>query len=251
MKTKIYILAFFAFCAIPSLFAQQTLSSLTEGCVRFLDEKKAYNTDQVFIYPEFTGSNEPSPLFMLESTLNVDVFGYYKLAGLYDTDLKQQVYKETDEYKQQYAELKAKSDKLKKTPCYYIGKLEKNYDVERKGFAYTKEHSSWGFPDCPGYFVQENLAFEFATKRFPKNKVNITKRTWGNNVFYKQEILLPVADAKVALKIEENKGNVGVLFLFTPSSYNSKNFMATVLLARTTAIYLVNTRTGEVYCKVL
>ena len=250
MRTKILVLAFFAFAAIPFAFAQQTLSSLTEGCVKFLDEKKAYDPDQVVIYPELTGTNEPKPLWVLENILNVDVFGYYKLHG-YDTDLKKQVYKETDEYKKQYAELKAISDKLKKTPCYYIGKLDRDYDVERKGFPYTKEIHEWGFPNCPGYFVQKNLAFEFATKRFPKNKVNITKRTWGRDTYYKQEILLPVADAQTALRIEENKKNVGVLFLFTPSSYNSKNFMATVLLARTTAIYLVNTQSGEVYCKVL
>lgn len=250
MKTKIYILAFFAFCAIPSLFAQQTLSSLTEGCVKFMNEQKAYDPGQVFVYPELTGTEEPTSIYTLAKILNVDVYSYYKLYS-YKTDLQKQVYQETDEYKKQYAELKAKSEQLKKTPCYYIGKLDKNYDVNRKGFPYTKEIHEWGFPKCPGYFVQKDIAFEFATKRFPKNKVNVTTRTWGRDTYYKQEILLPVADPNVALKIEENAGSVGVLFLFTPNSFYEQSTMVSVLLARTTAIYLVNTRTGEVYCKVL
>src|ERR1035437_8941565 len=86
----------------------------------------------------------------LESIYDLDVFSYYNLND-YNSDLKQAVFKKTEEYQNKLTELKSTKAEMLKT-TYYV-KLEKafgdseygsvNYDIKRKGFEIVRseEHT--------------------------------------------------------------------------------------------------------------
>lgn len=77
-----------------------------------------------------------------KAILNLDVFDYFKLQDLYDTDLKKKVFKESPEYKEYLEKLKTEKELLQNKFFYiYINPLFKGhsyhkgeYNLEAKGF---------------------------------------------------------------------------------------------------------------------
>ena len=248
---KIFVIATICFCYSP-LWGQQTISDIVKGCGVFVDSKN-YTKEQVVKAQDEGGIPHEVKSYELGAIFNLDVISHYKIKG-YNTDLKRELFKETDEYKQYEKELKDYRDVVKNTTFYYIQKISGNYNTEKGGFLYEKELYEGGYVKFPGFVNCGTLCIEYATKRFPKNKLEIIKRLGGRDYFYNQRIYLPVNDKQTALKIEDAGNNRGVLFLFKIESIKREEILFSTqdfILTRTEGIYIVNTQTGEVYYRVL
>jgi hypothetical protein len=153
---------------------------------------------------------------------NLDVFGYYKLNEKYDSDLKRQVFKKTDEYNQLLDSLKKfKSEYLEKFYFHrgyssagnesFVSKKSKNfdinYDIDLKGFVLTIGDV---LPyHCLNSFmpkVIDNLEFS----SLPTNKVY---DLWQSKNSYRETLLIQTSE-ETALEIESNREKIDVLFLF-------------------------------------
>ena len=257
MKQKLLLsLLFFAVVTMANS-ANLTVQDLTKGRGQFLDTKDYH--DEQFLKGRYEDGTEIDIKdYMIQNILELDVVSHFRLGGYYDTDLKRELFKETDEYKRYETILKEMRDSLKNESFYYIHKLSNynlNYDLEKSGFLYEMDLDEYSYVNFPGYINHGTLCIEYATKRFAQNKIEIRKRWGGSYYFYNQRVYLPVKDKRVALQIEEaGREDVGVLFLFKIDSTKDVKMLFsthTFILTKTESIYIVNTQTGEVYCKVL
>ena len=249
---KLFLFVFLLVNSTFSLMAQQTIDELVKDCISFVDTK-AYLPEQVIEAPFEDGTMGQFDLYKLSAVFNLNVFSYYNLRG-YDTDLKKELFKETDEFKEYEAELKDLREYMKGTNYYYIHKFRGNYNLEKGGFPYEIELYEGSYVSFPGYINHGTLCIEYATKRFPKNKIDVVKRWGGRDYFYNQKTFLPVKDKTVASKIEDAGSNKAVLFVFKIDSLKNEKILFstnTFVITKTVAVYIVNTQTGEVYCKVL
>ena len=236
-----------------SLSAQQTVKELTNNCASFVD-KKQYSPEQVVPAHDDEGNHCDMESYILGYIFNLQVVPYFNIKG-YDTELKREMFKETTEYKEYEKKLIQIKNDVKNRSFYYISKLKRNeYNLSKGSFLYEIELYEGRYVDFPGYINLGTICIEYATKRFPKNKIEIIKRFGGRDYFYKQRIYLPVKDKRVALKVEEGGNQVGVLFKFKIDSVKRKRILFSendFVLTKTEGIYLINIQTGEVYCKVL
>lgn len=255
MKQKLFLLLLLFVSGIAvAETSTLTVQDLQKGGGQFLDTKD-YFKEQFLKWHTEDGMEVELKDYEIRNILELNVVSYFKLGGYYDTDLKRELFKETDEYKQYESKLKKIRDDMKKSSFYYIHKLNNNYNLENSGFLYEIELYEGNYAGFPGYINHETLCIEYATKRFAQNKIDVRKRWGGSDYFYNQRVYLPVKDKRIALRIEEaGRNQVGVLFLFkldktkdVKMSFSTHTF----ILTKTEGIYIVNTQTGEVYCKVL
>lgn len=254
MKTKIFFfpLLFVAITAMADS-SNLTVQDLKKGRGQFLDNKDFY--EEQFLKAHYEDGTETEiSAKEIRDILELNVVSYFNIKG-YDTDLKKDLFKETDEYKQYETELKKIRDELKEYSFYYIHKIRNVYDVEKGGFRYDIILGESDYVNFSGYINHRTLCIEYATKRFPKNHIEVNK-WWGGTFYnYTQRIYFPVTDKRVALQIEEaGREQVGVLFIFKIDSTKVERpglWPQTFILTKTEGIYIVNTETGEVYCKVL
>ena len=227
-----------------------TFQDLTKGLGHFYDNKDYYEKQVLKGYNE-DGTEIEISADDIGDILELNVVSYFKLKG-YDTGLKKELFKETDEYKQYETELKMLRDEIKESSFGYIHKIRNIYDLEKGGFRYDIILSESDFVNFPGYINHRTLCIEYATNRFPKNNIEVSK--WFGES-YLQRVYFPVTDKRVALQIEEaNSEQVGVLFIFKIDSTKRERpgiWPQTYILTKTESIYIVNIQTGEVYCKVL
>ena len=254
MKQKLLLSLLFVAVVAVADSSNLTVQDLKNGRGQFVDTKD-YFTKQFLKARYEDGTEAKIKDYEIRDIFELDVVSYFKLGGYYDTDLKRELFKETDEYKQYETELKEIREIFFKSSFYYIHKLSNNYNLENSGFLYEIELYEGCYAGFPGYINHETLCIEYATKRFAQNKIDVRKRWGGSDYFYNQRVYLPVKDKRIALRIEEAERNqVGVLFLFkldktkdVKMSFSTHTF----ILTKTEGIYIVNTQTGEVYCKVL
>lgn len=253
--TRKLIFIFSLFVAIAAMADSSNLTAydLIKGRGQFLDTKDYYVKQYLKRRTE-AGTEIEMSADKIKDILELNVVSYFRLTG-YDSDLKKALFKETDEYKKYEAELKMIRDELKKSSFYYIHEIRNVYDIEKGGFRYDVELNESEYVDFPGYINHRTLCIEYATKRFPKNRID-TKKWWGGTFYnYTQRVFFPVTDKSVALKIEEaRREQVGVLFLFKIGSTKTERpgiWPQTYILTKTESIYIINRQTGKIYCKVL
>ena len=253
--TRKFIFIFSLYVAIAALAdsSNMTAYDLIKGRGHFLDNQDFHKKQYLKKRTE-TGTEIEMSADKIKDILELNVVSYFRLTG-YDSDLKKALFKETDEYKKYESELKMIRDELKKSSFYYIHEIRNVYDIEKGGFRYDVELNEYDYVDFPGYINHRTLCIEYATKRFPKNRID-TKKWWGGTFYnYTQRVFFPVTDKSVALKIEEaRREQVGVLFIFKIGSTKTERpgvWPQTYILTKTESIYIINKQTGEVYCKVL
>ena len=136
--------------------------------------------------------------------LNNDVFSYYKddLKD-YDTPLKKQVFKKTDEYKELLSTIREIAKKIKNGKVKMIdepGDSLSDYDLKRNGFYYNvgANFTDYGAGNYP---ISKN---GFCLDRIPTSKT----KDIGGTIW---RIFLP-CDADTAVKIEKNND---IIFVYT------------------------------------
>lgn len=253
MKQKLLLSLLFVAVVAVADSSNLTVRDLTNGCAIFKDNKDFYKK-QVLLGFDEDGKDTEISANEIRDILELNVVSYFNIKG-YDTDLKKELYKETDEYQRYETELKQIRDEIKESSYIYIHKLRNVYDLEKGGFRYDIILGESDYVNFPGYINHRTLCIEYATKRFSKNSIDVNK-WWGGSFYnYTQRVYFPVPDKRVALRIEEAGDNkVGVLFVFKIDSTKVDRpgiWPQTFILTKTEGIYIVNTETGEVYCKVL
>jgi len=187
------------------------------------------------------------------SILNLDVFEYYDLKDTYDSELKQKVFKESDEYKAKLTALqKVKSELISKQ--YYIDLRPANrleYNLTTKTFAVTNEVYAKSEYKKIG-FVQFD---EIVLKNPIGLSVSKSRANYGGVDFVIQDILFKIPNESLALKIEENKNSIRFLFVFsfTGTSPFEDNILGMTtftsyhLMANTKKVIVYNADTNEIY----
>lgn len=232
---------------------KNTYEGLVQKCVEVKD-KNTFQPDQVFVLPALSGNLVEMESWKVAQVLNLDVIGYYNKRKEYDTELKRKIYKQSEDYKKLEIDLKNLRNQFLQSSFYYIRSFYQEYNLSRKAFPFENSIYEDNFPNLPGYFVMGSLCIEYATKRFPKNKIFYERSFGGTNYFIDQTIFLPVKDENKALEIENAKSDKAILCIFKlKKSVGVKTIFYTkdFILTNVESIYLINKKTKEVYCKIL
>jgi len=153
----------------------------------------------------------------------LDVLAYYKIND-YDTDLKKKVFKKSSEYQNHLKKLKSmRAEMLKST--YYV-KLEglfneTDYELKRKGFDITigQNYGMGTIAAKPPKSVCVDGERSFIQlKSIPSKQVNFWEEGTKN-----EKLFVPVNETN-GLEIEENKKNIDIYFLFTPSGQKTVKY---------------------------
>lgn len=194
----------------------------------------------------------------LRSNLKLDVFEYYDLNEQYDSDLKKKIFKNSDEYKAKLADLEKKKTELKETtyyldfePTYYERNNLIKYDLNSKTFTVKNEIYTADFYNKLNYLQFDKIIFKAPTG------ISIDKSQFqsGGVDFITQSIKFNIDNEALALKIEENRSYLRLLFVFNFTGampFEGLNFLggkATVFALANTLkkIIIYNSSTGEIY----
>ena len=177
MKQTTLILLTFLFCF--RTFGQQTISELIANAKEGKEE--------------------------LEAIYDLNVFSYFNLSD-YDTELKQAVYKKTEEYQNKLTELKSIKAEMLKT--IYYGNLANafsnvDYDIKRKGFEINLG-SNCGIGTSSARTPKSiNLDYEcnILLKALPTKQVAEPIMGQGG---YSEKLFLPMSE-ETGLEIENNR----------------------------------------------
>lgn len=164
----------------------------------------------------FISNNISEATYEIYSIYNLDVFRYFNLYD-YNSDLEKAVYKSSEEYKRQLKELKLKKNDLLRT-TYFIHEEElfdSDYDIKKKGF-YILIRSNYGFgtvsAQAPKSFGSPSSSFQLKT--LPSKNIPLSYEIFGKGIM-DEKLFLQMAP-EIGLKIERNKKDVDVYFLFVP-----------------------------------
>jgi hypothetical protein len=202
--------------------------------------------------------HEISQFKEIRSILKLDVFEYYDLNEQYNSDLKKKVFKESEAYKEKLAELQKKKTELKQTtyfldfePTYYERNNLIEYDLTSKTFKVDNEIYTDDFYNKPSYLQFDQIIF--------KTPIGITvdRKPFesGGVAFIRQSIKFKIDSDSLALKIEENRSNLRLLFVFKFS--DAVPFEGLDFFGRRTTLYALantlekvivyNSSTGEIF----
>lgn len=195
-----------------------------------------------------------SQFWKIKAILKGDVFVYYDLQEQYDSDLKKDTFKESDDYKVKFADLEKKKAVLKETTYYLDLELphsEQNYDHHSKSFTFNNEIVSWISYKKRRYMQIDQLVF-----KIPKGiKVKRSKYTTEGYIIINQLINFKLDSDSVLFKIKENRRNSRILFVFKFT--DPETFKGFDIHTRETTLYKItkklekviiyNEKTGEIY----
>ncbi|MFH2140843.1 MAG: hypothetical protein ABIJ97_00370, partial [Bacteroidota bacterium] len=207
-------------------------------------------------------------IWNLGNIYNLDVIRYYDLKE-YDTELKQEVFKGTSEYKTKLADLKnIKNESNNNFYCLTLndgsydnkrmlteggsgGKYPVEYDVKNGGFNINLGAFNMAMGGLPQVYRER-----FEMKSIPIKKIqayNEYGQLYDDYSFYRQMAFFPM-DKSTGLKFEENRENIKVIALFTIDkidirkvlriSYYDYWYIASISKVR---IIAYNKQTDEIY----
>lgn len=159
----------------------------------------------------------------LEYINDLDIFSYFKLTD-YDTELKQSVFKKTEEGQSKLTELKRiKAEMLKTT--YYVKLSNKftnsDYDIKKGGFSIFLGKNISAMFVLESQRSPKSIAFNDSTeswiflKALPSKQIAST--LWDNKGGVYEEILFLTMSEESGLEVENDRENTEVYFFFTPN----------------------------------
>lgn len=159
----------------------------------------------------------------LEYINDLDIFSYFKLTD-YNTELKQSVFKKSEEGQAKLNELKQiKAEMLKTT--YYVKFSNKftnlDYDIKKGGFSIFLGKNITAMFVLESQRSPKSIAFNDSTeswiflKALPSKQIAST--LWDNKGGVYEEVLFLIMSEESGLEIENDRENTEVYFLFTPN----------------------------------
>jgi hypothetical protein len=199
-----------------------------------------------------------SQLEYLVSILNSDVLEYYHLKNQYNTDSKREAYLESEDYKTKYSELKELKSKIIST-SYYLD-FEPDYQAERsiqikydpgtKNLSVSNDLSYSLFYNEPGFIQLDQFIIKCPAG------MTISKKNINYACFdvIEETISFKINDKVLASKIEENKYNLRLLFVFnimgtTPVQGKTSDLTSADyhLMTNLRKVIAYNSKTNEIY----
>ncbi|SEL44761.1 hypothetical protein [Parapedobacter koreensis] len=221
---KFFIILMFMLCSFAYTFSQDSLSLsqqhefLTNENIVLKPSQIIANfrpTERHWLADRGDDWTQPKPK-PFESAYHLNVFDFFKEAAIYDTNLKKEVFKETDEYKYLLDSLKGVKAEFLNSAFYaeewnvgtFFYGLREDYDINKRGFFVQIGPVR---PDyCKRSFLPKVIGdIEFKQLQIHKRYDNL----FHGNKSYTQYIFIPM-DATTALEVEDNRSDVGFLFVF-------------------------------------
>jgi len=202
---------------------------------------------------------------VLYSIYDLKVFRYYNLTEEYDTDLKKEVFKRTQEYAEKWTELKKIKAEMAKT-LYYVKQEDlfkgANYDINKKGF-YLTIGQNWGMGTASAkapksVLIDRGYFFGSVTIYLKALSSKQVPYTFLGEGIYNEKLLIPMNETN-ALEVEENRDNILVYYFLTPTgketvtyeyyctTYGWYNMKETLLKSDKVRILVANKETGKIY----
>jgi len=196
----------------------------------------------------------------IRSALILNVFDYYSLHQIYDSDLKKKIFKESYEYKQKLSEIqKAKTEIINSTyyldfePEYYERKETTKYDISTKRFSYTNEFYSTEKYNQLGFIQIDKILFKCPSGFYVKQ----IKNEHGGVDYIKETLSFRIENESMALKIEENSMNIKLLFLFSFTqalAFTNLDYFGIpnkdyYLMTKLKKVIVYNSSTNEIYAE--
>lgn len=194
----------------------------------------------------------------LRDLLRLNVFDYFGLSEKYDTELKRKVYRESQDYSSKQKDMENKRLNLYKStfyldfePTYYERNNLVQYDLKSQMFTVKNEIYSDYFYNEPNY-----IQFDQIIIKTPKGiTVDRSQINSGGVNFIRQRINFKVEDESLALKIEENRSYLKLLFVFKfteAKAFQGLNFFGRkitvfALANELSQVIVYNSRTEEIY----
>lgn len=249
MRAILAILITFICCA--TAFAQKSYDDIISECYQ-IDAKngKFY----------LSGGNEDEyeirSVEQVASLMQKDVFGYFGLNQKYSTPLQKSAFSKTEEYTNYMSEIDYHHSYIFDSKFYILYNLRYNqaYDLNKKAFVFHIMILDFLRTNQIGYLgFGKNI-----NTSLPPNILMVKKERWQDGELYaNQYIKIPIADENLALKIEEDMTNpycstclMFVVQLNKTSTEKHPEFMFAQdnILAKTVNLYMVNTKTEQIYC---
>lgn len=195
---------------INSLLTNKTIT--VEQIKKYFTEID-YQFSKYYVTINVNGEIQRLESYEFINLLNLDVVGYFNLYDKYNTELKQKLFKQTEEYKQLLQKLKSKQNQIINSYLYmsiYWGSSEGNYNLKTKTFNFRNtKNDGYHFGYNSGY-----LQFNDICIKKPSNIPLIeSRKDFGYGSFMEQIYQIPVNDEKLALFIEENKESISLMFI--------------------------------------
>lgn len=194
----------------------------------------------------------------IKNILNLNVFGYYNIGEEYNTELKRKVYKNSEEYKGKLSELQDKKKELKNTlyyldfePAYYERNNLIKYNLSSKYFAVTNQVYADEFYNKPSCVQFDQIVF-----KCPNGTTVDRSLIRPTSVeFIEQRFKFKIVDEALALRIEEDRSKLKLLFVFKFTE--AVPYLGLDVFGRETTMYALlntpvkvmayNSETDEVY----
>ena len=187
----------------------------------------------------------------IPSIMRLDVCKYY---GVKDcrTDLQKKYYVQTPEGQKLLNELKLKKNEVMNTKTYYIQDLYKyftEYNLKTKTldieYSDLEDECSLmnGYVDLNGVSVKVNPVIRYSWKKGPQIGVLV-----GHKI--NKYLKIPIKDERIALDIENNIGNMAMLFEFNIRNVKKFEHSVTtddILIGGYATVYLIDKNTYEIY----
>lgn len=190
----------------------------------------------------------------IRAILKGNISEYYDLKEQYNLDYKKEELNESDNYKENPADLEKKKAELKQTNYYLDIELphpEQNYEHHSKAFTLNNDIVS-----CISYKKRRFMQIDQLVFKTPRGiKVKRSDYTSDGITNIRQQFKFKLDSDSVALKIKENRRDSRVLFVFKFT--DPKPFKGYDTHTRETTLYKItnklekviiyNEKTGEIY----
>jgi len=184
---------------------------LLTGIIRISSAQVNFRTEGMSV-SEMLSNSEPIP-DKLEEILYLDVRGFYDLKDQYDTELKLKYFKETEEFKNKYQELKQIKEKLMNTVSYIL--------IDIGG---SSNLSDYSLKTQTFYISIGEIFHNYPNERYPKTINNVyvdilgieDKRIELVQQMYDQRFVVKMNE-ETAIKLENNKSETGLIYFIKPN----------------------------------
>ncbi len=249
MKAILAILI--SFICGANVFAQKTYDDIISECYQ-IDAKNG----KIYLSGGNEDEYEIRKVEQVVALMRKDVFAYFGLNQKYSTPLQKSTFSKTDEYTNYMSVIDYHHSYIFDSKFYILYNLRYNqaYDLNKKAFVFRVMILDFLRTNQAGYLgFGKNINITL-----PSNMLTVKKERWQDGELYSnQYIQIPIADKNLALKIEEDMANpycstclMFVVQLNKTSTEKHPEFMFAQdnILAKTVNLYMVNTKTEQIYC---
>lgn len=242
---------FITFICGTNCFAQKSYDDIISECYQIDAKNGKFH---------LSGGNEDKceirRVEQVVALMRKDVFGYFGLNQKYSTPLQKSAFSKTEEYTNYMSAIDYHHSYIFDSKFYILYNLRYNqaYDLNKKAFVFRVMILDFLRTNQAGYLgFGKNI-----NTSLPSNMLMVKKERWQDGELYaNQYIQIPIADENLALKIEEDMANpycstclMFVVQLNKTSTEKHPEFMFAQdnILAKTVNLYMVNTKTEQIYC---